>query len=315
MTNITAKYEIVFPFEIMLSEESDRLLEFSYQSIGKVIIHPPDLINNRSSVKGRFGASVHIDVVLDIDKKPINDDFDLWFFSKCAEIMTHYVATVWLHSKLTGIDPYVQPIYIKCQYLDDQGNAFINPVTNQSLYEKSIPQGLVLSKDEWINVGNSLISNEQIDLGEVLILNAKMMLSQNRFDMAIIVAAIACEYKVKASSTNIAMKKGVPKELWDVIVEKLKPRASQYFDDIMPSLGINPLKNSTDPNIKKLPSKLEALFSDRNKIVHFGTSAGYKGTTKSGLDMQSLATEHVQTAEQFIMYISSQEALIKQADV
>ena len=311
MNNVTAKYEIVFPFEIMLSEKSDNLLEFHYEDIGKVVIHPPDLIEGRTSVKGRYDAGVFIDVTLDINKKPAIDNFDLWFFSKCAEVMPSYITTVWLHSKLTGIDPYVQPLYIKCQYFDDLDKAFPNPETKLSTYEKSLPQGLVLSKDEWINVGDSMIANEQINLGEVLILNAKMMLSQNRFDIAIIFAAIACEYKVKAVSTNIARKKGIQTELWDVIVQKLRPRVSQYYDDIMPCLGIMPLKSSADVAIKALPGKLEDLFQDRNKIAHFGTSAGYKGETKSGLDMKSLANEHVQTADQFITYLSTQEALAK----
>ncbi len=215
---------------------------------------------------------MHSNLLLIINE--LNLKLDQFFFEKCAEALGSFLSEVWLTSKKPE-DIDIHLVYIACKYFDSTGAQFVNPDTGKSSYEQVIPRGLVLSKDDWKEIADNLAAGKLRDLNQILLLNAKCMLYENRPEIAILLAAIICEYKTKYICDILANKNKVPKKLWNTMVEKLRLSYSEY-QAIMNSLGITSTKTSCDPKIKALPGKLQNLFEHRNRIVHVGSIQGYK---------------------------------------
>jgi hypothetical protein len=307
---VTAKYEVMYPFDIVLEEKVSEAIAYTWKGLGEGVIYAPELIDIKKLKEVHYGSRLRLDVTLDINKKPAELKLDTFFAEKGIEALTRFLIEVWFYTKKPDIDPHIHPTFIACKYYDSTGSLFINPDTGQTSYEAPLPRGVVLSKDGWNVVATNLLADKRTGLDEALLLEATCMKYMNRPQIGIILAAIACEYKVKHVCDILAKKKKVPEKLWNAVVEKLRPRFKEY-QEIMRSLGITLMSSSSDPKIKALPSRLGDLFQHRNWIVHRGSIQGYKGKEFTANEVFLLAEHGIETAEQFVGWLDSQEALVK----
>jgi hypothetical protein len=216
---------------------------------------------------------------------------------------------VWFYTGAPEIDPHLNPIFISCKYYDPTGSPYINPETGKSSYESQIPRGIVLNKDGWKTVVTNLLKGKKRNFDEIALLNARCMQNINRHEIAILLAAIACEYKAKYLCDLLIKKKKVPVQVWNVVVDKLRPRFIEY-QEIMRNLGISSMRSSSDPKIKALPRRLENLFQHRNQIAHRGSIQGYKGKRFTGTQVLDLAKVDIETAEQFVTWLDLQKVAV-----
>jgi hypothetical protein len=306
---ITAKCEAIFPYDILMGEKVSGALSYEMRELGEVVIHAPELADINKLKEGHYGSRLRIDVTLDINKKSAELPLDRFFTEKCLSVLSAFLIEVWSYTKAPEIDPHLRPIFFKCRYYDSTGSPYINPDTGQSSYEKQLPRGLVLSKDTWDEVAANLLAGKRRDLAEIALLNARCMQDLNRPEIAILLAAITCEYKVKHTCDLLAKKKKVPVKVWNAVVDKLRPTFREY-QEIMRSLGITSMRSSSDPKIKALPHRLDELFKHRNQIAHRGSIQGYKGKQFAAKQVFSLAKADIETAEQFVSWLDMQQGAI-----
>jgi hypothetical protein len=300
---VEAKYEVIFLFDIMLGEKVSKDISVKWEGLGEAVIHAPELLDPKKLKEGSYRSKLLVDVTLDTDARPAEVELDVFFVEKCTQALVLFLFEAWHYSSTPAVDPFIHPIYISCQYYDLTGSAFVNPDTGKSSYERQYPRGIILDRQDWDAIINNLATGKVRDLAERILLEARCLEYTNRFEIAILVAAMACEYKVKSVCTRLARKKGVPNEFWDMLVDKIRPPVWRYYEDIIVVLGMSPMS-------KSLSEKLKQLFSHRNKIAHFGTIRGYSDKQLTGKEIQALAGEDIQTAEQFVSWLDSQEVAI-----
>jgi hypothetical protein len=300
---VQAKYEVICPFDILMIETVSKDIMLKWEGLGEAVIHAPELLDPNKLKEGSYRSKLFVDVTLDTGAKPAEVELDVFFVEKCTEALVHFLLEIWHYSRQATIDPFIHPVYISCRYYDLIGSPFVNPDTGESSYVRQYPRGIVLDKQDWDAIINNLATGKVRDLAEWTLLQSKSLKQNNRFEIAILVAAIACEYKVKSVCTRLAEKKGVPNEFWDMLVDKMRPPVWRYYEDIVVALGMSPMS-------KSLSEKLKQLFSHRNKIAHLGTITGYSDKPLTGKEIQALAEEDIQTAEQFVRWLDTQEIAI-----
>jgi len=307
---VTAKYEAIFPFDILMEERVSEDLSYEWKGLGEAVLYTPELVDIKKLKEGHYGSRLRIDVTLDINKKPAEFKLDRFFAEKCIELLSSFLLEVWFHTEAPDIDPHLHPIFITCKYYDSTGSLFINPDTGQSGYEAPFPRGVVLNKDGWKAVATNLLASKRRDLAKVLLLNAKRMKYVNHPEIAVLLATIACEYKVRYVCDLLAKKKKVPEKLWNTVAQKLRPRFTEY-QQIMMSLGIASVKSSSDPKIRALANTLEDLFGHRNMIAHRGSIQGYKGKQFTANEFFAIAEADIEVAKQFVSWLDLQVASVK----
>ena len=306
---VTAEYDAIFPYDVLMNEAVTEAITYEWPGLGKALIYAPELVDIKKLREGHYGSKQRIDVTLDIKQIPTTSKLDSFFAEKCITVLSSFLLEVWFHTKAPQVDPLLQPIYITCKYYDSTGSPYINPDTGKSSYEAQLPRGVILSKTSWNEIAANLSSGKPRDWAETVLLSARSMRYVNRPEMAILLSAIACEYKVKHLCDLLAKRSKVPQNLWHTI-EKLHLRFTEY-QDIMRSLGIASMKRSPDNKIRALPKRLETLLGHRNIIAHRGTIQGYKGKIYDSKEFFSLTDADIETAEQFVSLLDVQQAAIK----
>ena len=304
MNMVQAKYEAVFPFDILMKETVSKDIVMKWEGLGQAVIHAPELIDSKKLKEGRYRSRLLADVTLDVDTKPADLSFDRFFGEKCIEALIAVLIEMWHHTKALTLDPHLPPIFAHCDYYDSTGSPFVSPDTGRSSYEEQLPRGMVLSRNDWKTVGDNLATGKRRNLDETLLLDAMAMYAANRPELAIVLVAMACEHKVKYVCTRLAEKKGIPNEFWDMLVNKMRPPVRRYYEDIMVELGVSPIDSS-------LLKRLKQLFDHRNNIAHFGTIRGYASAPITPEELFSLADLDIRTGQQFLRWLDLQETTLK----
>ncbi len=304
---VTAKFEVVFPFDIALEETEARQITVVDKSGAVAVIHPPEKADVNKLQKGRLGSSLFIDITRDIDTRKPGEDF-MGFFLMPMYMTLYKFRDELLHTcEITWFDCQASPIYTKCNYCDSSGAPVFDPETGKSYFELSQPNGVVINSSEWEQISKNTAEWESAYRGEsvTMLLEAKYLQHTERNDLSIMLAAIVCEYEVKQACTELALLRGIKKEFWDALVEKIHPRVLQYFDSIIVSLGAHSLENSRDKKLRQLHSRLRELFRDRNRIVHFGNVGGYNKILDL-YETTQIARRHIDTAEEVIKWLQTE---------
>lgn len=302
-TRIIGKIEAIYPYDISLNEGVETAIKCSGPQGSQAIIYPPEKRENINIQNGRYLSKMRMDVTLDIDKKPVDKKLDQFFIQVFVEAAHTFLEETWLHTKLPNIDPYIPPQYVRIEYFQEDGSPFTNPETGNNYCEENHPPGIVLEKSDWEDICNNLSIGKRRDISEEWLCNARNMKYERRWDVAILLCAIACEYKVKRLCSLIMKRGEVPEELWETIVFDIRPRVMTYYEKILPRISSNSIKLPND-----LKRRLNKLFTDRNKIVHTGLITTIMGNQPSADKIIRITDKHIQTTQKVIDWIDSQIA-------
>lgn len=308
MNRITAKFDIEMPFEILMEEEENRPIVDHRVPGRETKLYPPPKIEKERLERGRFGSTIHLDITLDIDEKPLTQAFDQYFIEHGLEALSNFLVALWLQTSSEDLDPFAPPLYLKCDYYDDKGNLFKNPDTGRTYYEYHGPRGAVISKAEWEQLATNLQEGTAYSFSRYYILKSKKALRGNSFPEAVLLAALACEVSVKEAATRLAQQRALPKKFWDTVVEDIRPRVMTYFDDILQALGADSLEHpkKSKKNYKALRSGLLDLFKYRNRIAHLGRIEGFERRWMTADEQRSLAERLIKIAEEGISWSERQ---------
>lgn len=308
MNLVTAKFDIQMPFEILIEEEENRPILDLRVPGRKAKLYPPSKIEKGQLERGSFGATIRLDITLDIDKKPPAQQFDQYFVEDGLKTLSDFLVALWFQTGSEDLDPLAPPLYLKCAYYDNKGNPFKNPDTGLTYFEYHGPRGTVISKAGWEQLVTNLQQRTAYSFSRYYILKSKKAFRDNSFPEAILLAALACEVSVKEATTRLAQERGLPEEFWRTVVEDIRPSVMTYFDDILPALGADslehPKKNKKD--CKVLRSGLFELFRYRNKIAHLGRIEGFERRWMTADEQRSLAEHLTKIAEEGISWAEHQ---------
>ena len=301
---ITGKFIAFYPYDILMKGDVSTSIRLSWPGLGEAILYPPENLNKKKLECGQYRSKMQMDITLDMNMRPSGYNFDQFFISKFVEFAYAFTSEAWFHTKIPEIDPYIGPRYIRVEYFDEGGSPFVNPKTGKNYYEEHIPRGAILEEADWQEITNNLVNGKVRDFGEHFLLNAKYMKSIRRYDTAIILCAVACEYKVRRCCDVLASKKKFDLGLWEMLVNSLRPRVMDYYNKIVPQLASSSMSASSDHRIRELPKRLQKLFEDRNRIMHTGML--YRGTKIKPKKIIQLVDKHIETTELVLNWLDSQ---------
>jgi len=294
MNKVTAKYEVAFSHEILATEDIKVPARLKMGDQAEITIEPPELVDKNRLQTGRFNSLLRLDVTLDIDKKPGGQLLDVYFWDKCTSFLTAFILRLWITTGTDNIDPFQPPVFVKWSYFDSAGKEYINLETGKAKDEIHFPSWVGLTRVLWDRVIDDMVKGIPVAEERLWVLFAKRALTTNHHDQAVILAAIACELSIKRLADRLAKDKKVKKELWNYLVDAVRPRVRTYLQNIIPALDGQKLSK----NDKKLFAGVERLFKYRNRLMH----RGYQGRPR---EIHDYAPQGVAVAEQLLRWVEN----------
>lgn len=301
---VIGKIEATYSYDLLLRDDVESGIRLSWPGMGKAELYPLDKLEHSKLHHGQYGSKIRMEVTLDLSKKPAKYSIDQFFLAKFSEFAYLFTFEAWLHTRISDIDPHIEPRFIKIEYFKEDGTPFTNPETGKPSYEEDVIRGAILEKKDWEDITNNLVAQRKRDLGEEFLQNAKYMKSVRRYDAAIIFCAIACEYKVKFCCDFLASRNGINSKLWEVLIKNLHPRVMYYYKKILPELLQAKISDLNDGQFEELLQRLEDLFEDRNRIMHTGML--FKGTKINPDEIIKTIDKHIETTELSLSWLNEQ---------